>query len=125
MESSIRVGYLMTVFAVSGSMALLFHQVHKHLFNNFMKKFEYEIRGSMKHHTKKKVRFAKDMVELPMENKNDCVNMAKAQQVIENVLVTDDVKKWKHEQKLKDVMPPNRIVLYKGIMNNRKGRFDF
>ncbi|XP_020233107.1 uncharacterized protein LOC109813352 [Cajanus cajan] len=124
MESSMRLG-LMTVFAVSGSMVLLFHQVHKHLFNNFMKKFECEIRGSTKHHSKKKVRFAKDVVELPMENKSDLTNVGRAQQVIEKVMVIDDVKKCKHERKLRDVMPTNRAVLYKGIMNDRKGRFGF
>ncbi|RDY11383.1 hypothetical protein CR513_03967, partial [Mucuna pruriens] len=125
MESSMRLEYFMTVFAVSGSMVLLFHQAHKHLFNNFMKKFEYEIRGSMKHQTKKKVRFVKDAVELPIENKSDLINVARAQQVVEKVLVLDDDKKGKLEQKLKDVMPPNRIILYRGIMNDMKGRLGF
>ena len=45
----------------------------------------------------------------------------RTQEVIKKVLFIDDVKKWKHEQKLKDVMPPNRAILYKGIMNDRKG----
>ena len=44
MGSSMRFG-LMTVFAISGSMVLLVHQVHKHMLKNFMKKFEFEIRG--------------------------------------------------------------------------------
>lgn len=48
MENSMRLG-LMTVFAVSGSMVLLVHQVHKHLFNNFMEKFECEIRPDGHH----------------------------------------------------------------------------
>jgi len=39
MESSMRLEYLMTVFAVSGGMVLLFHQVNKHLCNKFLKKF--------------------------------------------------------------------------------------
>ncbi|KAL2327322.1 hypothetical protein Fmac_020749 [Flemingia macrophylla] len=117
MESSMKLG-LMTVFAVSGSMVLLFHQANKHLFNNFMKKFEYEIRGSTKHHTKKKVRFAKDVVEVPMENKSDLAHIERTQEDV-------DVKQSKHGKKLKDVMPTNRIVLYKGIMNDRKERFGF
>jgi len=79
----------------------------------------------MKHQAKKKVRFAKDVVEFPMEEKNDHINVARTQEVIKKVLFIDDVKKWKHEQKLKDVMPPNRAILYKGIMNDRKGRLGF
>ncbi|RDY11384.1 hypothetical protein CR513_03965, partial [Mucuna pruriens] len=125
MESTMKLGYPMTVFAVSGSMVLLFHQFHKHFFNKFMEKFEYEIQGSMKHQTKKKVQNVKDMVELPTENNSDCINVARTQQVIEKVLVTNDDKKWKYDRKLKDVMPPNRIVLYRGIMNDRRGRLDF
>jgi hypothetical protein len=42
MENSIRFG-VMAVFAVSGSMVLLAHQVHKRILSNFMKKFEFEI----------------------------------------------------------------------------------
>ncbi|KAK7278767.1 hypothetical protein RJT34_23803 [Clitoria ternatea] len=125
MESSMRLT-LMTAFAVSGSMVLLVHQVHKHLFDDFMKKFEYEIRGSTKHQTKKRVRFAKDVFEIPME-KSDHMNMVKAQQVEdEKVLIKDGVENWKHEEKVKD-MPLNRLVLYKGIMKNRslKGTFGF
>ncbi|ESW17757.1 hypothetical protein PHAVU_007G265600 [Phaseolus vulgaris] len=132
MESSMRLEYLMTVFAVSGGMVFLFHQVNKHLCNKFLKKFECEIRGSTKHEAKKKVRFAKDMVELiPMENSimensmTDRINMAKEQEVIGKVMDLDDTENWKHGEKFKDVMPPNRVVLYRGIMNNRKERFDF
>jgi hypothetical protein len=44
MESSMRFG-LMAVFAVSGSMVLLAHQVHKRILSNFMKKFEFEMSG--------------------------------------------------------------------------------
>lgn len=76
----------------------------------------------MKHQQKKKVRFAKDVVELQMEDERDRINLAREQHVIEKILVTDDAKNWKHEQILKDVMPPNRVALYKGIMNDRKGR---
>ncbi|KAK7392733.1 hypothetical protein VNO78_21179 [Psophocarpus tetragonolobus] len=120
-----KLGYLMTVFAVSGSMVLLFHQANKHLFNSFMKKFEYEIRGSTKAQSKKKVRFAKDVVEVPMEKESDGVNVEREYEVIDKILLTDDAKKWKHEKKLKHVMPLNRIALYRGIMNDRKGRLDF
>ena len=90
------------------------------------------LQGSTKHEAKKKVRFAKDMVELiPMENSimensmTDRINMAKEQEVIGKVMDLDDTENWKHGEKFKDVMPPNRVVLYRGIMNNRKERFDF
>lgn len=53
MENSIGFECLV-VFVVSGSMVILAHQVHKHLFNNFMKKFDCEIRGVLHpHHPKK------------------------------------------------------------------------
>lgn len=39
-----RVGF-MAVFAVSGSMVFLVHQVHKRILSNFMKKFEFEVNG--------------------------------------------------------------------------------
>ncbi|XP_014511343.1 uncharacterized protein LOC106770037 [Vigna radiata var. radiata] len=127
MESSMRLEYLMTVFAVSGGMVLLFHQANKHLCNKFLKKFEYEIRGSTKHEAKKKVRFAKDKVEvIPNENisESDSISYAKEQDVIAKVMDLDDAENWKHDEKFKDVMPPNRVVLYRGLMNNRKERFD-
>lgn len=34
---------MMAVFAVSGSMVFLVHQVHKCMLSNFMKKFEFEM----------------------------------------------------------------------------------
>jgi len=73
------------------------------------------------------VRFAKDMVEqIPKENNSDSdsINFAKEQDVIAKVMDLDDAENWKHDEKFKDVMPPNRVVLYRGLMNNRKERFD-
>lgn len=85
------------------------------------------LQGSTKHVAKKKVRFAKNMVELiPMESsESDSTSLAEEQEVVANVMDLDDAADWKHEEKLKDVMPPNRLVLYRGIMNNRRERFDF
>ncbi|CAJ2672908.1 unnamed protein product [Trifolium pratense] len=68
----------MVVFFVSGGMFLLVQLLHKHFFNNFMKKFVYEIWGVLyPHHPKhlnglwknptKKVRFAEHVLELPKE----------------------------------------------------------
>lgn len=72
------------------------------------------LQDSKKHQTKK-VRFAEDVLELPMENKSDPINMAKAQ------------VKDKCREKLNDIMPPNRAALYRGIMKYRalKGGLDF
>lgn len=46
---------LMAVFAVSGSMVLLAHQVHKRILSNFMKKFEFEMGGIIYPHNRKKL----------------------------------------------------------------------
>ncbi|WJX79623.1 hypothetical protein P8452_62729 [Trifolium repens] len=138
MESSMRFG-LMAVFAVSGSMVLLAHQVHKRILSNFMKKFEFEMSGIIypkkfnghekHHHLKKKVRFAKQEMELPMENKSyiDHRNVIRAQRVrAEQIWVMENVQKC--GPKLEDTMPPNRAVLYRGLMKYRHrapGRFRF
>ncbi|KAK7275878.1 hypothetical protein RIF29_17004 [Crotalaria pallida] len=118
MENSIRFG-MVTVFAVSGSMVFLVHQVHKHLLNNFMKKFEFETRGYKKHQKKKKVRFAEDVLELPMKNNIAQINMTRTQQIDDKKfnLAIEDVNKWRHEQKLNDIMPPNRAILYREGMH--------
>ncbi|MED6168487.1 hypothetical protein PIB30_011915 [Stylosanthes scabra] len=121
MESSMRFG-IMTVFAVSGSMVLLIHQVHKHMLKNFMEKFECEICGypnnghktldeSMKeHHKKKKVRFSEHVLEFPpIENKQHITKKD------EKVLFGERVQKWRCEE-LKDVMPYN---MYRGILKHR------
>ena len=58
-------------------------------------------------------------------SESDSTSLAEEQEVVANVMDLDDAADWKHEEKLKDVMPPNRLVLYRGIMNNRRERFDF
>ncbi|KAF5473975.1 hypothetical protein F2P56_005921 [Juglans regia] len=88
MGISVRVGF-MAVFAVSGSVVLLAHQVHKRLLSDFMKKVESELGtttrvlhshakklkkveselGSEKYQAKKKVRFADDVKEPSSNNK--------------------------------------------------------
>lgn len=45
MDNSSGVGFI-AVFAVSGSIALLCHQVHKRLFSDFMKNIESELGGT-------------------------------------------------------------------------------
>ncbi|XP_019425219.1 PREDICTED: uncharacterized protein LOC109334102 [Lupinus angustifolius] len=131
MENSIRFG-LMAVLAVSGSMVLLAHQVHKRILSNFMKKFEFEmggvsythghknLGGSEKHNAKKKVRFAKQVLEFPLEKKSYCRKVARAQQIMDKeVLVMENIHKWKRGPKLEDNMPHNRAALYKGIIKYR------
>ncbi|KAJ7971356.1 putative Transmembrane protein [Quillaja saponaria] len=117
MENSMGAGF-MAVFAVSGSMLLLIHQVHKRLLSDFMRKFEFELGGMLddcddqeKHQTKKKVRFAHDVLEPSSDNKDyrkRC--MAKAQAKAARVLVMKD------REKLEVIMPLNRLALYKGII---------
>ncbi|OVA07207.1 hypothetical protein BVC80_1289g135 [Macleaya cordata] len=66
MENS--VGF-MTVFAVSGSVVLVALQAHKRLLSDFMKKVELELGGIGKVQSKKKVRFADDVLEPSSNNK--------------------------------------------------------
>lgn len=49
MENSIGVGF-MAVFAVSGSVVLLAHQVNKRLLSHFMKDIEFELGGFLYNH---------------------------------------------------------------------------
>ncbi|ONH95776.1 hypothetical protein PRUPE_7G090200 [Prunus persica] len=79
MDNSIGVGF-MAVVAVSGSVVLLAHQVHKRLLSDFMKNIECEMGGLLDHHKKmasgsekiqgkKCVRFAADVAEPSSNNK--------------------------------------------------------
>lgn len=45
MEGSVGVGF-MAVFAVSGSVVFIAHEVHKRLLSDFMKKIELELGGN-------------------------------------------------------------------------------
>ncbi|XP_019442373.1 PREDICTED: uncharacterized protein LOC109347100 [Lupinus angustifolius] len=129
MYNSISFG-VMVVFAVSGSIVLLVDQVHKHIFSNFMKQFEFEMGGvaykhgkkkldgtisnlCKKHHANKKVRFDKKVLEFSLENKGYNRNVTRAQKVMKNI------QKCKSGPKLEDTMPPNRAVLYREIMKYR------
>ncbi|KAF7818884.1 putative transmembrane protein [Senna tora] len=118
MENSTRYG-LVAVFAVSGSMVFLAHQLHKRLLSDFMKKFELEIRA------KKKVRFAKEVIEVPaveMRNKKKKKMKSYYNEVDEywmGIREVVNVQKWRSAPKLEDIMPPNRAVLYRGIIKHR------
>ncbi|XP_054800674.1 uncharacterized protein LOC129304871 [Prosopis cineraria] len=136
MDESVGFGF-MAVCAVSGSMVLLVHHVHKHLFSNFMKKIEFEMGGVLRPRPQhnptvseqkheKKLRFCEDASP---KNKNDRKKVTRAVMEKERkVLVSEDVhQKWRGGPRLEDIMPPNRAVLYKGIMKyrTRMGKFGF
>ncbi|MED6106199.1 hypothetical protein PIB30_002651 [Stylosanthes scabra] len=123
----------MAVFAVSGSMVLLVHQVHKRLLSNFMKKFEFEMSGitggcKKNQGNKKKVRFAKQVLEFPIESRGCCrrkvVKSSNLTFMAEELSFLENIQKWRRGgPSLEDTMPPNRAALYKGILKWR-GRTD-
>ncbi|KAH7512281.1 hypothetical protein FEM48_Zijuj12G0074000 [Ziziphus jujuba var. spinosa] len=127
----------MAVFAVSGSVVLLAHQVHKRLFSNFMKNIEFELNGPFYSHAhnklasvvteknlgKKMVRFADDVVEPSSNNKEYRKRHCSAKQVStmeNNDIVQNQADHHHHHHhegyKLEDTMPPNRVALYRGIL---------
>ncbi|RDX97285.1 hypothetical protein CR513_19956, partial [Mucuna pruriens] len=129
MENSTRFG-LMAVVAVSGSMVFLVHQVHKRLLSNFMEKVEFEMGGSLyahgqknmgeKHEAKKKVRFAKEALGNKSCGRGNKIITRVRGMKTKEIWVMDKVQKWRHNwPKLEDTMPPNRAVLYRGIMDYR------
>ncbi|KAJ7975909.1 putative Transmembrane protein [Quillaja saponaria] len=129
MENSMGAGF-MAVLAVSGSMVLLVHQVHKRLLSDFIKKFEFELGDDHeKHQTKKKVRFAEQLLEPSSDNKEyrkRCMAMAMAmakakgqgQAKAGEKLVKEDASQGqRYGEKFEVVMPLNRLALYKGIID--------
>ncbi|KAL9230931.1 hypothetical protein vseg_006219 [Gypsophila vaccaria] len=92
MDGSMGMG-VMAVFAVSGSVALLAHQLHKRLLSDFMKKIEFEF-GHGKC-SKKRVQFTENMEEPTKPS-------------------------FKRKRLgLEGSMPLNRLVLYRGIIQHK------
>ncbi|KAK6231974.1 hypothetical protein QUC31_010810 [Theobroma cacao] len=115
MEGSVGAGF-MAVFAVSGSVVFIAREVHKRLLSDFMKKIESELGGSAKCQVKKRVRFADDVMEPSSNNKEyrkrNRGSLAKQAKV-------GDVDEYDHPHQLlemDDIMPLNRQVLYKGLL---------
>uniref|UniRef100_A0A5B7BWS6 Uncharacterized protein n=1 Tax=Davidia involucrata TaxID=16924 RepID=A0A5B7BWS6_DAVIN len=115
MDSSVGAGF-MAVFAVSGSVVLLALQVHKRLLSDFMKKIEFELVGSEKDQPKKKVRFAADVMEPSSDNKE--YRKKHLTKPATNVDLIQDPNS-RADRKLKDTMPLNWQVMYKGIIEYR------
>ncbi|KAL6997886.1 hypothetical protein U1Q18_008013 [Sarracenia purpurea var. burkii] len=121
--TSIGAGF-MAVFAVSGSVVLLAHQVHKRFLSDFMKKIEFELVKSHKDHPKKKVRFADDVVEPSSDNKR----YRRKHSWKAAVAAACGGNRTPNPSQAKDMeigtMPLNRQALYKGIIKYKtfKGR---
>ncbi|ESW35000.1 hypothetical protein PHAVU_001G198200 [Phaseolus vulgaris] len=141
MNNSMRLGF-MAVVAVSGSMAFVVHQVHKRLLSNFMEKIEHEMGGilcahgqknlcgSEKHQAKKKVRFSKEALEEKSYGRSSkMISTRVGRMKVEEIWKMKNVERWSNKPKLEEMMPPNRKVLYKGIMKYRNnticGRLPF
>ncbi|PON42063.1 hypothetical protein PanWU01x14_284530 [Parasponia andersonii] len=119
MESSIGVGF-MAVFAVTGSVVLLVHQVHKRVLADFMKDIEFEFGngkrsfgiGTVKRTCNNKtVRFADDVVEPSSNNKEYRKRQMEKQATA--------VPNKGHSHEVKNTMPANRQVLYRGIIKHK------
>ncbi|KAL3839382.1 hypothetical protein ACJIZ3_023973 [Penstemon smallii] len=111
MDNSLKAGF-MAVFAVSGSVVFLAMQAHNRLLSNFMKTMEFEIKHStetVKDETKKKVKFADNVVEKAYSKKHSSPAAAAHCRNI-------------NDENL-EAMPPNRQVMYKGILHYRKVTF--
>ncbi|XP_028784929.1 uncharacterized protein LOC114740851 [Neltuma alba] len=141
MEESLGLGF-MAVCAVSGSMVLLVHHVHKHLFSNFMKKFEFEMGGLLRPHNahpkhnlsehrhEKKLRFCEGASSKSRNDRRKATRTGTSWEAMDMgrmVLVREGGPTWRSGPRLEDIMPPNRAVLYKGIMKyrTRLGKFGF
>ena len=66
------------------------------------------------------MRFAKEVTEFQLENEGQNLHHhGKSRKAEKEALVMERVLDWKRGPKLEDIMPPNRAVLYRGIMNYR------
>ncbi|CAM8904058.1 hypothetical protein QQ045_009852 [Rhodiola kirilowii] len=116
MDRSVLDGF-MAVVAASGSVVFLALQVHKRLLSDFMKKLELEIGPPpSKIIGKKSVRFAANLESRKgstrKKNSNGKVGVTKT--ILNPNYILEEIK---------ETMPPNRLALYKGIIEfkNLKG----
>ncbi|XP_062109775.1 uncharacterized protein LOC133821591 isoform X2 [Humulus lupulus] len=102
MESSMGVGF-MAVFAVTGSVVLLAHQIHKRVLSDFMKDIEFELG------LRKRSLEIEDVVEPSSNNKEYRKKQMEKRAHHHN-----------HQHPKAD-MPINRQVLYRGIIDYKLG----
>ncbi|GAB2272575.1 hypothetical protein Dimus_007397 [Dionaea muscipula] len=108
----------MAVFAVSGSVALVAHQAHKRLLSDFMNKIEFEF-GLEKCRSSKMKKNKNKNNEVRFEQKTSSVGKGISSQ--ENY---DLGRKEKCKRRIEGtIMPLNRLVLYKGILEYRNMLF--
>ncbi|KAH1090399.1 hypothetical protein J1N35_017656 [Gossypium stocksii] len=112
---------LVAVFAVSGSVVFIAHQLHKRLLSDFMKKIEFELCGSGKYEQKKRVGFADDVMREPSSNNKEYCKMNHSLSLPKlqgNKAAGEDDHQTQAQQLLEmsNSMPLNRQVLYKGIL---------
>uniref|UniRef100_A0A7N0V5G3 Uncharacterized protein n=1 Tax=Kalanchoe fedtschenkoi TaxID=63787 RepID=A0A7N0V5G3_KALFE len=98
---------LMAVVAASGSVVFLALQLHKRLLSDFMKKLELEVGRPGRMPEKKRVRFAisGDTKKSIMKKSGRKIGIAEA---TKNANLTG--------KEIMETMPPNRLALYKGIL---------
>ncbi|MBA0713278.1 hypothetical protein Golax_012320 [Gossypium laxum] len=106
---------LVAVFAVSGSVVFISHQLHKRLLSDFMRKVEFELCGSGKYEQKKRVGFADDVMREPSSNNKEYCNINSLPKLQGNKAGEDD-HQAQQLLEMSNSMPLNRQVLYKGIL---------
>ncbi|KAL5708980.1 hypothetical protein ACHQM5_019720 [Ranunculus cassubicifolius] len=114
MENSKGVGF-MAVFAVSGSVVLVALRFHQRLLTDFMKKVESELNGMEKIRSKRKVRFADDVLEPSSNNKEYRKRRSRLGAAIDGNQEMINVV-GRREDEMKYNMPANRRVLYEGVI---------
>ncbi|XP_077242994.1 uncharacterized protein LOC143883544 [Tasmannia lanceolata] len=101
---------LMAVVAVSGTVVLVALQLHKRLVSEFMKKVEFEF-GVERNLPKKKVRFAKDVVEPSSNNKEYRQQRSRFVGDTNLIRSTVEIMNGDSVKEMLTTIPLNRLVL--------------
>ncbi|XP_058106752.1 uncharacterized protein LOC131250150 [Magnolia sinica] len=122
MVSSDGIG-LMAVVAISGSVALVALEAHRRLLAEFLKKVELELGAGRNNQHKKKVRFADDVIEPSSNNKEYRKQHMKISTMMnggdDRIQVTVGITGRDSIKEIASSIPPNRLALYKGIIEQR------